>query len=106
VLAPGGRWIIMGPNIRFAIGEYWDFYDHHVPLSDRSVRELLVASGFVVERVTPKFLPLTAKGRLPRWLWLVDAYLSLRPVSASIFGEQFLAIARKPRSTPEARRDV
>jgi SAM-dependent methyltransferase len=32
VLRPGGKFIIMGPNIRYAHREFWDFYDHHLPL--------------------------------------------------------------------------
>jgi SAM-dependent methyltransferase len=64
VLAPGGRLILMGPNIRFAASTYWDFYDHHVPLSDRSVCELLRTVGLELERVESRFLPLTVRTRL------------------------------------------
>src|SRR5690606_14123306 len=35
VLRPGGRLVLIGPNIRFLADQYWDFFDHHVPLSDR-----------------------------------------------------------------------
>jgi len=96
VLRPGGRLLAVGPNIRFMAATYWDYVDHHLPLSDRSVAELLRMSGFQLERVEPRFLPATVKSRLPRWPILVEAYLALRPVSSFLFGRQFLVVARKP----------
>src|SRR6185503_8219159 len=36
-LRPGGRLICLGPNIRVLHGRYWDFFDHHTPLSDLSL---------------------------------------------------------------------
>ncbi|MHB8876814.1 MAG: class I SAM-dependent methyltransferase, partial [Myxococcaceae bacterium] len=41
ILRAGGRLIILQPNIRFLAREYWDFFDHHTPLSDRSLVEVL-----------------------------------------------------------------
>src|SRR5487761_1897732 len=35
-LRPGGRIIAMGPNIRFVGGAYWDFFDHHLALTELS----------------------------------------------------------------------
>lgn len=95
VLAPGGRLIAVGPNVRLMPGTYWDFFDHHLPLSDRSLRELLETSGFEMEHIVPRFLPATTKIALPRWPWLVEAYLALRPLSSWAVGKQFLVIARK-----------
>ncbi len=95
VLAPGGRLVAMGPNVRLIPGSYWDFFDHHLPLSERSLCELLLGSGFELERVEPRFLPATTKLSLPRWPWLVEAYLALRPLSSWIAGKQFLVVARK-----------
>ena len=40
-LKKGGRIIAMGPNISVLKGKYWDFWDHHVALSDQSMRELI-----------------------------------------------------------------
>ena len=100
VLKPGGTIIVMGPNIRFLANVYWDFYDHHVPLSDRSVAELLAACGFVISCVEPRFMPYTVKSWLPEWGWLVRAYLALRPVSSALVGKQFLVIARKQKAAP------
>lgn len=41
VLRPGGRILILQPNIRYAGGKYWDFFDHHLPLTERSLVEAL-----------------------------------------------------------------
>ncbi len=95
VLKPEGLFIVMGPNIRFLADVYWDYYDHHIPLSDRSVCELLAMCGFSVEKVEPRFMPYTVTSRLPQWSWLVRAYLKLRPVSSAVFGKQFLVVATK-----------
>ena len=43
ILRPGGLFIALGPNIRFAFREYWDFFDHYLPLSDRSLVGLSLA---------------------------------------------------------------
>jgi SAM-dependent methyltransferase len=96
VLRPGGRLIVMGPNIRFLADVYWDYFDHHVPLSDRSARELLEVTGFEIRHVEPRFVPYTVKSRLPQWAWLVRVYLALRPLSSAVFGKQFLIVATKP----------
>ena len=39
-LKRGGRLICLGPNIRFLHGAYWDFWDHFLPLTDRSMVEI------------------------------------------------------------------
>ncbi len=65
VLKPGGRLIVLQPNIRFVGGAYWDFLDHKVALTDRSLAEAAETTGFRVERMIPRFLPYTTKSRLP-----------------------------------------
>jgi SAM-dependent methyltransferase len=97
VLSPGGRVIAMGPNVRLLPGAYWDFFDHHIPLSDRSLCEGLLAHGFGLSHVEPRFLPYTVKGSGPRWRWLVEAYLATRPLSSALLGKQFLVVGEKPR---------
>lgn len=97
VLRPGGILIAMGPNVRLMPGAYWDFYDHHLALSERSVAEALTASGFTVEAAHAGYFPATTKSRLPRWPWLVSVYVALRPFLAPIMGKQFLVLARKPK---------
>jgi SAM-dependent methyltransferase len=96
VLRPGGLLIAMGPNVRRMPGRYWDYFDHQLALSDRSMAEGLAMSGFTVEQVYPGYFPATTKSRLPRWPWLVAVYLVLRPLLAPLVGRQFLVLARKP----------
>jgi SAM-dependent methyltransferase len=111
VLRPGGLLIAMGPNVRRMPGAYWDFYDHHLALSERSLAEGLAMAGFAIEQVHAAYFPATTKSRLPRWPWLVAVYLALRPVLAPLVGKQFLVVARKPQAAaaveagPAAQRD-
>ncbi|MFK7957291.1 MAG: class I SAM-dependent methyltransferase [Lysobacterales bacterium] len=94
-LKPGGQLILLGPNMRYVPGEYWDFWDHHVPLTDRSVAEVLAMRGFVVEEQVDRFLPFSmSTGRTPPLLFL-KVYLKLRP-AWRLFGKQFLVVARRP----------
>jgi SAM-dependent methyltransferase len=95
VLKPGGRLLVMGPNVKYLPGDYWDWYDHHIPLTEKSVGELLQLGGFEIDAVHPRFLPYTVKSRLPKWPWLVRAYLLMGPLSFPLFGKQFLVIGRK-----------
>ena len=70
-LKPGGRIIAMGPNIRVLPGAYWDFWDHHVALTDRSLCELFTLEGFKIARCHPRFLPYTmAHGSCPPLFFL------------------------------------
>jgi SAM-dependent methyltransferase len=92
VLRPEGRFIVLGPNIRFAYREYWDYFDHRLPLSDRSLAEGLIAAGFRLERVIPKFLPFTMNNNRPTWGFLIRIYLAI-PLAWRILGRQFLVVA-------------
>ena len=95
ILKPHGRFIIMGPNIRYLAAEYWDFYDHYLPLSHLSLEEGLVQAGFDVTTVVPKFLPYTTRSILPQHPLLVRLYLRI-PLVWRFLGKQFLVVARKP----------
>jgi len=97
VLKPDGTLVLLGPNVRLIPGAYWDFFDHHVPLSDRSVCEALTMTGFDLARVEARFLPYTTRSALPQAPWLVALYLTLRPISSTVLGKQFLIIAKKPQ---------
>lgn len=99
VLKPGGTVLLMGPNIRFLADRYWDYFDHHVPLSHESLREALELHGFEVRHVEPRFLPYTVKGSRLRWTWLVKAYLATRPLSSRLMGKQFFLAAIKRQTT-------
>jgi len=93
-LRPRGRLIVMGPNIRYLAGQYWDFYDHHLPLSHLSLEEGLSINGFDVVRNIDKFLPYTTRSALPQQPLLVAAYLKI-PIAWRILGRQFLLVAEK-----------
>jgi len=93
-LKPGGLLIALGPNIRYLPGAYWDFWDHHLPLTEASLREALENRGYRIECCRGRFLPYTmANG--PRYpLWCLMVYLKV-PFLWRWFGKQFLVIARK-----------
>jgi SAM-dependent methyltransferase len=93
-LKPGGRLIAMGPNISVLKGKYWDFWDHHVALSDQSLCELLQIHDFTIERSYSKFLPYNMVRVKERPLFLVSLYLRFSFLW-KIFGRQFLIIAKK-----------
>lgn len=95
VLRPGGHLIAMGPNLRSLPGAYWDFWDHVVPITDRSLSELLRNLGYEVVSCIPSFLPYTTCSSVPQSPWLVRLYL-LVPLAWRIMGRQFLIRARKP----------
>jgi SAM-dependent methyltransferase len=94
-LRPGGLLLVLGPNIRYAYHVYWDFFDHKIALSDRSVVEALRMTAFDIVEIRPRFLPFTSKSRLPAWRWLVRLYLLLPPVQALV-GGQMLVVGRRP----------
>lgn len=93
-LKPGGRMLCMGPNVRFVGGAYWDYFDHHVALTERSVSEVLEQAGFVVEQAIDRFLPYSmSEGRQPP-VALLSWYLKA-PLAWKIAGKQFFVVARK-----------
>jgi ubiquinone/menaquinone biosynthesis C-methylase UbiE len=94
VLRNEGRFIVMGPNIKYAYKEYWDFFDHHLPLSHLSLVEGLEASSFRVVRTIPRFLPFTMVGKMPTFDWMIKLYLKI-PLVWAILGKQFLIVAEK-----------
>jgi len=95
ILKPSGRFIIMGPNIRYLAAEYWDFYDHYLPLSHLSLEEGLVQAGYEIDSIIARFLPYTTRSALPQHPALVALYLKL-PIVWRILGKQFLVVGRKP----------
>lgn len=93
-LKPGGRIICLGPNIRLLPGAYWDFWDHYLPLSDRSMTEGLSLCGFTVERSVAAFLPYSMSQGFAPPPQLISLYLKL-PFLWRFFGKQFLVVATK-----------
>lgn len=93
-LRPGGRLIALGPNIRYLKGQYWDFFDHYVPLTELSLAEVLTERGFTIEEQIPRFLPYSmSQGSRPP-IWTLRLYLKLRMLWP-LAGKQFLVVARK-----------
>ena len=45
-LKPGGKHLILGPNLRYLPGQYWDFYDHHLGLTHLSLNAELLTCAF------------------------------------------------------------
>ncbi|HEX3870019.1 MAG TPA: methyltransferase domain-containing protein [Pirellulales bacterium] len=95
-LRPGGRIMIMQPNVRLVNGAFWDFFDHTLPLSERGMTEALEVAGFRVVECRARFLPYTTKSRLPQWAFLVRLYLRFRPAQY-LLGKQMLLVAERPR---------
>jgi SAM-dependent methyltransferase len=94
ILRPGGKLLILQPNIRFIQGEYWDFLDHHIPLTDRTMVEALSLVGFALQEVRPRFLPYTTKSWLPQHAWLVRLYLRF-PLAHRFLRKQAWIVAVK-----------
>ena len=93
-LRPGGRIIALGPNIRYLPGEYWDFYDHYLALTELSLGEVMTETGFTLEERIPRFLPYTMSRGRERPLWMLRLYLKLE-FAWPLLGKQFLVVARK-----------
>ena len=97
-LKPGGRLVALGPNIKYLAGRYWDFWDHHVALTELSLREALVTRGFAIKLCVARFLPYTMAAG-PRYpVMFLKVYLRVRAVWP-IFGRQFLVVAVRPPDT-------
>lgn len=112
VLRPGGRIVVLMPNLRAVGARYYDYLDHKLPVTDRSLVEALGLTGFRPTRVIPRFLPYganpagtvatnapgSALGRVlgkPRVHRAVLAsYMSMRP-AWKLFGGQMLVVAER-----------
>lgn len=93
-LKPGGKFMILGPNIRYAYKEYWDYYDHYLALSHLSLVEGLLLAGYQPETVVDRFLPYTMNNATPTADWMIRLYLRTPPVW-KLLGKQFFVIAGK-----------
>lgn len=96
VLKPGGRILVLMPNLRYVGPRYWDYFDHHLPLTHSSLTEGLRMSGFSIETVIPRFLPYTVKDSpVPVKAAMVRTYLRVRPLWR-LLGRQMFVSARTP----------
>lgn len=87
-----GVLIAIQPNFTYAYRQYFDDYTHRAVFTAVSLQSFLRSKGFQIVHAEPRFLPLTMKSRLPKWRWLVRAYLwsPIRPLAG-----QMLVVARK-----------
>ena len=97
ILKPGGRVLILQPNIRLIGGAYWDFIDHQAALTEKSLAEAATMAGFTTKAVITRFLPYTTKSRMPQHPLLVRAYLRV-PLAWALLGKQTLYLGEKPAS--------
>ena len=95
LLRPGGKVLVLQPNIRLVGDAYWDFIDHKVALTERSLAEAAEVAGLSTTHVITRFLPYTTKSRLPSSPRLARWYLTLRP-AWYLLGKQTLYQAERP----------
>lgn len=93
VLKPGGRLLVLQPNIRLTGAAYWDFVDHSLPITERSLAEALSLTGFAIDTMKVRFLPYTTESRLPISPALIRLYLKLPPAQL-LLGKQTFVVAR------------
>lgn len=98
VLKPGGKLLVVQPNIKYLYHHYWDFFDHRIPLSDASMAEALRIAGFRILRQQAKFLPYSFHSRLPTADFLVRWYL-LVPPAQWLLGKQMFVVGERDRDT-------
>ena len=91
LLAPRGRVVVLQPNIRLVGPRYWDFIDHRVALTERSLLEAAELAGLRTQELVTRFLPYSTKGRLPSARLLVRAYLAFPP-AWRLMGKQTLYV--------------
>jgi 2-polyprenyl-3-methyl-5-hydroxy-6-metoxy-1,4-benzoquinol methylase len=94
VLRPGGRLILLQPNFRLQPGRYFDDYTHVAIFTDVSLADYLAASGWQVQHVAARFLPLSMRSRGSSLSFLVPWYLRspLKPLAG-----QMLVVATRPK---------
>src|SRR2546426_182428 len=91
------RWVRPTDAVLDLGAGYCDFFDHYLPLSDRSMLEAVELAGLRGEKVISRFLPFTMQGKMPPLPVFVRLYLLL-PIFWSVLGKQFLIVARKPNA--------
>lgn len=94
LLGPEGRLLVLGPNLRYTGAAYWDFFDHVLPFTHRTLLEALATADLEAETLIPRFLPYTTVGSRRAPLALVRLYLRL-PLAWRLLGAQFFAVARR-----------
>ncbi len=94
ILRPGGKLLIIQPNIKYAYREYWDFIDHHIALTENSLAEALGITGFAVAECIPRFLPFSVNSSPSQSANLLKLYLKM-PLAWRVFGKQTFMVGVK-----------
>jgi ubiquinone/menaquinone biosynthesis C-methylase UbiE len=91
VLHQNGKLILIQPNFKYCYKDYFDDYTHIQVFTHTGLSDLLVASGFSILDLKPRFLPFSMKSNLPKASWLVRLYLQspMKP-----FSGQMLVVAK------------
>jgi ubiquinone/menaquinone biosynthesis C-methylase UbiE len=95
ILKRDGKLLIIQPNIKYAYREYWDFIDHQIPLTENSLGEALIATGFRIGECIPRFLPFSVVSVSHRSARLLELYLRI-PLLWKVFGKQTFMVGVKP----------
>ena len=94
VLKPGGKLLILQPNIRLVGAQYWDYVDHTLPLTEKSLYEALHLTDFALTYKKVRFLPYTTNSRIPASPLFIKLYLKF-PLAQFILGKQSFLIGTK-----------
>ena len=94
-LKPGGRFIILQPNILYTKERYWLFIDHKMPLTDYALIEAGYSVGMKLVKKISRCLPYGVQNRYLQKSFLAWWYLKLMPWSSFFFGQQSLVIMEK-----------
>lgn len=93
-LKKNGIIICLGPNAKYVLGRYWDFWDHSIPITELSLSELLKLNGFNIQSCIPRYLPYSMSTGFSPPLLFLKIYLECK-FMWPVLGKQFLIIARK-----------
>ncbi len=94
ILTVNGLLLVIQPNIRYAYKEYWDVIDHYIPISDRSLIDLLCINNFRIKTCYPRFLPWSPKTKLSKFTILLKIYIRI-PLFWRFLGKQLFLVAQK-----------
>jgi SAM-dependent methyltransferase len=90
VLKPGGLLMLLQPNIRLVGAQYWDYVDHTLPLTEKSLNEAFHLTNFDVKYQKTRFLPYTANSRTPAVPFLIRMYLRFPPAQFLMGKQTFM----------------
>ncbi len=94
ILKSNGSIIIISPNFKYCYKNYFEDYTHESILTDKSMKDMLIAAGFTISKIAPKFLPFSADSVLP--VAISRRILKLYLMSPwKPFAGQMLIIAKK-----------